>query len=185
AALALRMLRRGVPPPRVFAWTLAAFAVCMGNTGIRAQSFAYPCLALTLWLILADGRAPRPRARTWLLIPVLVLWANTHGSVLLGAALVALYAGYRAARARARRGGGAGAAGAGPPGRLVLARPGGRGLRRGGLPSLRDRGAGVLPPLRRQPRSGRQCRGMGPAQPAEPVQLGLLRAAGGGGHRGR
>src|SRR5262249_41147360 len=39
AALALLMLRRGVPPPRVFAWTLAAFAVCMGNTGIRAQSF--------------------------------------------------------------------------------------------------------------------------------------------------
>src|SRR5215813_6275044 len=97
------MLRRGVPPPRVFAWPLAAFAVCMGNTGIRAQSCAYPCLALTLWLILADGRAPRPRARTWLVIPVLVLWANTHGSVLLGAALVALYAGYRAAGALARR----------------------------------------------------------------------------------
>jgi hypothetical protein len=102
ALLALLMLRRGVPATRMFAWTLAAFAVCMGNTGIRAQSFGYPCLAVTLWLILEDDRADRLRARTWLVIPVLVLWANTHGSVLLGSALVVLYAGYRATRALAR-----------------------------------------------------------------------------------
>jgi MFS family permease len=102
ALLALLMLRRGVPATRMFAWTLAAFGVCMGNTGIRAQSFGYPCLAVTMWLILADDRAPRLRARTWLVIPVLVLWANTHGSAVLGSALVVLYAGYRAARALAR-----------------------------------------------------------------------------------
>jgi hypothetical protein len=102
ALLALLMLRRGVPATRMFAWTLAAFAVCMGNTGIRAQSFGYPCLAVTLWLLLEDDRAPRLRARTWLVIPVLVVWANTHGSVLLGSALVVLYAGYRAARTLAR-----------------------------------------------------------------------------------
>ena len=102
ALLALIMLRRGVPATRMFAWTLAAFGVCMGNTGIRAQSFGYPCLAVILWLILADDGAPRLRARTWLVIPVLVVWANTHGSVLLGSALVMLYAGYRAARALAR-----------------------------------------------------------------------------------
>jgi hypothetical protein len=103
ALLALLMLRRGVPATRMFAWTLAAFGVCMGNTGIRAQSFGYPCLAVILWLILADDGAPRLRARTWLVIPVLVVWANAHGSVLLGSALVVLYAGYRAARALARR----------------------------------------------------------------------------------
>jgi hypothetical protein len=102
ALLALLMLRRGVPATRMFAWTLAAFGVCMGNTGIRAQSFGYPCLAVALWLILEDDRAPRLRARTWLVIPVLVLWANTHGSVLLGSALVVLYAGYRASRALGR-----------------------------------------------------------------------------------
>jgi hypothetical protein len=102
ALLALLMLRRGVPATRMFAWTLAAFGVCMGNTGIRAQSFGYPCLAIILWLILADDGAPRLRARTWLVIPVLLLWANTHGSVVLGSALVVLYAGYRAARALAR-----------------------------------------------------------------------------------
>ena len=108
ATLALLMLRRGVPPPRAFAWTVGAFAVCMGNTGIRAQSFAYPCFALTLWLILDDS-LPRPPARpappwrTWLVLPVLILWANTHGSVLLGAALTSGYAACRAARAVTRR----------------------------------------------------------------------------------
>lgn len=103
AILAGLMLRRGVPPVRVFAWTLAAFVVCIGNTGIRAQSFAYPCFALTLWLLSDDARAPRIRPWTWLIIPVLAFWANTHGSVLLGAAIVSLYGAYRAAKAAFRR----------------------------------------------------------------------------------
>ena len=102
AVLALLMLRRGVPPPRMFAWTIAALMVCLGETWIRAQSFAYPCLALTLWLILEDDRAPRLRPQTWLVVPVLVLWANTHGSVLLGTGLVALYAVYRVTKAVVR-----------------------------------------------------------------------------------
>jgi len=101
--LALLMLRRGVPPTRAFAWTAAAYMVALGSVGIRAQSFAYLCFALLLWLLLADDRAPRLRQRTWLAIPVLVLWANTHGSVLLGAGLACLYAGYRAVKASARR----------------------------------------------------------------------------------
>ena len=104
AVLAGLMIRRGVPPTRAFAWTLVAFAVCIGNTGIRAQSFAYPALAVTLWLLLEDKTAALPRPRTWLLIPVLVLWANTHGSVLLGAGLVVGYAGQRSVRALISRG---------------------------------------------------------------------------------
>ena len=107
AVLAGLMIRRRTPPSRAFAWTLVAFAVCMGNTGIRAQSFAYPCLAVTLWLVLDDQTAarprPLPRPRTWLLVPVLMFWANTHGSVLLGAVLVAGYAGYRTVKALVRR----------------------------------------------------------------------------------
>jgi hypothetical protein len=102
AVLALLMLRRGVPPPRMFAWTTAALMVCLGETWIRAQSFAFPCFALTLWLILEDDRAPRLRPRTWLVVPVLVLWANTHGSVLLGAGLVVLYAVYRVTKSAVR-----------------------------------------------------------------------------------
>ncbi len=102
AILAGLIIRRRIPAARAFAWTLVAFAVCIGNTGIRAQSFAYPCLAVVLWLVLEDSDAPSARPRTWLLIPVLVLWANTHGSVLLGAALAAGYAGCRAALALRR-----------------------------------------------------------------------------------
>jgi hypothetical protein len=102
AVLALAMRSRGVPPARMFAWTCAAIIVYLGNIVIRAQSFAYPLFALTLWLVVADSRAPRLRARTWLVLPVLVLWANTHGSVLIGAAMVALYAGYRAVAVRRR-----------------------------------------------------------------------------------
>jgi hypothetical protein len=111
AVLLLAMRGRGVPPARAFLWTCATVIVYLGNIPIRAQSFAYPLFALTLWLIELDSRAPRPRARTWLVLPVLVLWANMHGSVLIGAALVALYAGYRAVVAVVRRAGPRAAAG--------------------------------------------------------------------------
>jgi hypothetical protein len=99
AVLGLLMLSRGIPPARMFIWTAAALVVYLGNVLIRAQSFAYPLFALTLWLIVTDSGAPRLRRRTWLVVPVLVIWANTHGTVLIGAALVAAYAGYRAAAA--------------------------------------------------------------------------------------
>jgi hypothetical protein len=105
AVMALLMQSRSIPPTRMFVWVAAAFIGYLGNILIRAQSFAYPLFALTLWLVVADSRAPRLRARTWLVILVLVFWANTHGSVLVGAALVALYAGYRAAAALHRGGG--------------------------------------------------------------------------------
>jgi hypothetical protein len=87
----------------MFGWTAAAIIVWLGNIVIRAQSFAYPLFALALWLVVADGRQDRLRARTWLVIPVLVLWANTHGSVVIGAGMVVLYACYRAVDA-VRRG---------------------------------------------------------------------------------
>jgi hypothetical protein len=105
AVLARQMLDRGVPPIYMLAWTTAALIVCVGSTEIRAQSFAYPLLALTLGLILADSGAARLRRRTWLVVPVLVIWANTHGSVLVGAALAGLYAGCRVVVAVLRRDG--------------------------------------------------------------------------------
>jgi len=105
AMLMLAMRGRGVPQARAFLWTCATVIVYLGNIPIRAQSFAYPLFALTVWLIVLDSQAPRQRARTWLVLPVLVVWANTHGSVLIGAALVALYAGYRAVVALVRRAG--------------------------------------------------------------------------------
>lgn len=99
AVLALVMRHRGISPGGMAAWTLAAFGACLGNTSIQAQSFGYLAFGLTLWLVLTDNESPRLRPRTWLVIAVLVLWANTHGSVLLGAGLVTVYAGYRAVTA--------------------------------------------------------------------------------------
>lgn len=55
---------------------------------MRTQSFALPLFAATLWLLLDDARRPSPRV--FATLPLIVLWANLHGSVLLGAGLVAL-----------------------------------------------------------------------------------------------
>lgn len=55
---------------------------------LRPQSLALPLFTSTLWLLLGDAR--RPSRRVLLTLPLLVLWANLHGSVLLGAGLVAL-----------------------------------------------------------------------------------------------
>jgi hypothetical protein len=55
---------------------------------MRPQSFAFPLFTAVLWLVLADAR--QPSRRVFLTLPLLVLWTNLHGSVLLGAMLVSL-----------------------------------------------------------------------------------------------
>jgi hypothetical protein len=98
ALLTALLMRRGVPGQRAVMWSLLAFAVCAGNTVIRAQSFAYPLIVGLIWLLVDDWE--RQRLRWWFaaFLPVLVLWANVHGSVLLAAALFAGYGAVRAAR---------------------------------------------------------------------------------------
>ncbi len=91
--LAALLVARSVPPQRAFLWTLVAFIACFGNTVIRAQSFAYPLFVLLLWAILADARRPSPRFL--LVVPILVLWSNLHGTVLLGILLVGGYSAVR------------------------------------------------------------------------------------------
>ena len=65
---------------------------------MRTQSFALPLFTATLWLLLDDAR--RPSRRVFVTLPLIVLWANLHGSVLLGAGLVALAGLVTMARAR-------------------------------------------------------------------------------------
>jgi hypothetical protein len=75
------------------------------SSAVRAQSYAYPLFAAVLLVLVRDAR--RGDRRVLFLIPLLVVWANTHGSVLLGGALVGLYAAIgaiRAVRARAWHG---------------------------------------------------------------------------------
>ena len=80
---------------------LAAFVVGAPNTALRAQTGAYLLFALTLAMLLADEL--RPSRRVYLTLPLLVVWANVHGSVLLGAALVSV-AGIIGALSRRRDG---------------------------------------------------------------------------------
>jgi hypothetical protein len=68
---------------------LPCFLVGLSNTVFRAQVPAYVLFALVLALLRADGR--RPSWRVYMVLPLLVIWANVHGSVVLGAGLVALW----------------------------------------------------------------------------------------------
>lgn len=79
----------------------AAFYLATAIT-IRTQGFAYPLFVATLWLLASEIRSPVRRSRVYWVFPMLVLWANLHGSVTLGVGLAILYgvaalvAGFRA-----------------------------------------------------------------------------------------
>ena len=57
---------------------------------IRAQVFALPFFTGLVWLLASEAR--RPSRRVYLAIPLLVVWANLHGSVALGALLTMVLA---------------------------------------------------------------------------------------------
>lgn len=57
---------------------------------IRSQVFAYPLFVTVLWLLASAARSQGGRRVFWV-FPLLVLWANLHGSVTLGAGLAVLY----------------------------------------------------------------------------------------------
>lgn len=89
-ALALVVARRrGASPLSVFVVGGLCFFVAPWGWQLRAQSFAPLLFVAVLSLLVADERSPSRRVLA--VLPLLVLWANLHGSVLLGAALVSLY----------------------------------------------------------------------------------------------
>jgi hypothetical protein len=108
--LAVYAARRRDASPRAIAWVslTSIYLLALAAGHVRTQSFAYPLFSLVLLLLLDDVR--RPAKRVLLVLPLLVLWGNVHGSVVLGATLVALYGALlvlqrsRAGSARARGG---------------------------------------------------------------------------------
>src|SRR5437660_8882514 len=80
---------RGATPLPIFAFLVACIAAAPWGMQFRPQAFALPLFSLTLWLLTRDPRARRT-STLWVL-PILCLWANTHGSVVLGALLVMAY----------------------------------------------------------------------------------------------
>jgi hypothetical protein len=89
-ALAATAARRLGGSARSATWvTLPALVAYYPESSVlRPQSFAYPLFAAVLWLVVADSRSPS--RRVFATFPILALWANVHGSVLLGAGLVSL-----------------------------------------------------------------------------------------------
>ena len=80
---------RGASPLGILAFFVAAFVAAPWGVQARTQALALPLFSLILWLLLRDRDARGP-STIWVL-PILCLWANVHGSVVLGAALVSAY----------------------------------------------------------------------------------------------
>jgi hypothetical protein len=66
--------------------TVAAYLLSAQNLGMRPQLFAVPLFAATVWI--STGRRGRP-GRQWAIPALVAIWANVHGSFVLGLALVA------------------------------------------------------------------------------------------------
>jgi hypothetical protein len=88
--LALAFARRRGASLRSICWLAlpVIFLLIWGSWNARAQSLAFVLFVSVVWLLIADARAPS--RRVLLVFPVLILWANVHGSAITGAMLVIL-----------------------------------------------------------------------------------------------
>jgi hypothetical protein len=82
--------RAGASARSVALVTLLPLSIAPWLLQLRTQTLALPLFVGVYALLAADSR--RPSTRIWLVLPLLVLWANLHGSVVLGAALVVCHA---------------------------------------------------------------------------------------------
>jgi hypothetical protein len=91
-ALAIVAARRLGGSPRATALVaVGAFVPIISTTSaVRTQTMAALLFVLATWLLISESRAPS--RRIYLVFPILVAWANIHGSVLLGASLSVLAA---------------------------------------------------------------------------------------------
>lgn len=69
---------------------LGAFLYLATAVSIRTQGLAYPFFVATVWLLAAEVRRPGGR-RVYLVFPLLIVWANLHGSVTLGVGIAMIY----------------------------------------------------------------------------------------------
>jgi hypothetical protein len=68
---------------------LVFFAAAPSLIIVRAQLFSLVLFSVALVLLRAEAR--RPSRRVWLLVPLVALWSNLHGAVLVGLAVVTAY----------------------------------------------------------------------------------------------
>jgi hypothetical protein len=100
AAAAARSL--GAGPRAIWLLFLPVLMAAPWAWSIRAQMLALPLYTGLLWLLASEVR--RPTRRVWLAFALLVVWANVHGSVALGALLVMLLGVFELVRSRGRSG---------------------------------------------------------------------------------
>jgi hypothetical protein len=94
AAVASRLLGAS---PRSAAMAAILPIICASWLAeIRTQSLALVLFVAVYALLAAD--AQRPTRRVYLVVPLLLLWANLHGSAVLAAGLVALYGLFKGGR---------------------------------------------------------------------------------------
>jgi len=98
AAVAARQLGAGARA--IWVLFLPVLVAAPWAWSIRAQMLALPLYTGLLWLLASEVR--HPTRRIWLAFPLLVVWANVHGSVALGALLVMLLGATELIRNRGR-----------------------------------------------------------------------------------
>jgi hypothetical protein len=81
--------RRGASPGSVAIVLISTMIAGAASTALRTEILAYPLFAVVVGLLLTDAR--RPSGRVLLVVPLLVVWSNVHGSVLVGVGLAALH----------------------------------------------------------------------------------------------
>ena len=101
-AAATWVARRRGATPLAIAW-LGVLSILVAPWGwqMRTQNLAYPLFVALFALLLREREGASNR--TFLAIPLLVLWTNLHGSVLLGVLVVLIYAGTSAVASARRR----------------------------------------------------------------------------------
>jgi hypothetical protein len=80
--------RLGAPFISVLVTLPLCVALIAPSREVRTQTFAIPLFVAVAYLLARDARGPS--RRVYWCLPILVLWANLHGTVTLGAGLVAL-----------------------------------------------------------------------------------------------
>jgi hypothetical protein len=88
--LALVAARRRGGSTRAVCWLAlpSIFLLIWGSWNARAQSLALVLFVALVWLLVTDAR--EPSRRVFLFVPLLVIWANVHGTAITGALLVVL-----------------------------------------------------------------------------------------------
>jgi hypothetical protein len=74
---------------RALVIVVVPFATISSLFVVRAQLFSLPLFALLVVLLRSEQRAPS--RRVWLLVPLVALWSNLHGAVLLGLVVATIY----------------------------------------------------------------------------------------------